>query len=172
MIQLEVESTKDIFSNLKDLWLSVLRNDKEWHFFYEGLVIYLRVPDHLESQVLDFLKAQKCKVVDRKPYVENIKTSVKYLKQFVPLFHYYSELAMVIDPKDLDDVFDRVYHTFLNMTRSEGQIDRLEPFCFNRHEAIKLWESMVLSKAAAARAYTIGYYTGLQKALEENGKDQ
>lgn len=149
---------------LKRLWKECsLSHDKNWHFFFEGPEMFIRVSDRLKD-IVAWLEANEIPIIDIFSYEENIPIAKKYIEHFLPIFHHFSELAMKSDVGEVADLCDRVFHCFLNVMRSgEAIADCVGLFGHSRNptsSASAFWESMMLCRDAIERSWFIGYFQG------------
>ena len=134
---------------LYQLWKDILCKDSKWHFFWEGSYTALRVEFNSVERVIKFLTENKVKFIDQGPWVDNIHTTRKYQKEFMSIFHSFSELAMKNIDSDIgqiDDLIDRVIHCFMNNLMTNDRVKDGGP----------LWEPLTIAKNAVFRSTMIG----------------
>jgi hypothetical protein len=138
---------------LVDLYKSVLHEDSRWHFFWEGSYSLLRFQAHFTSPVISFLHERDISYTYEGKWKDNIWVTEKYQSIFEGMFHSFSVMAMEMEFGDLEYVFDRVVHCFLNMSTSQELWTEME----RKHGGwAKLWEPFMASEYAAKRAITLG----------------
>ena len=136
-------------STLYQLWKDHLYKDDQWHFFWEGEYTALRISEDSALPVIHFLSANDIKFIDQGPWIDNIKITQKYQKEFAPIFHSFSELAMKnVNSKDdeIDQLIDRVIHCFMNNLMTKTRTEKEGIF----------WEPLLIAKSAIFRSITIG----------------
>jgi hypothetical protein len=139
---------------LQELYDTVLRGDKRWHFFWEGSYSLLRVSGGThEFDVIKFLVERGIEYEYKGKWEDNIWVTKKYQPIFEGMFHSFSVMALEMEFDDLEYVFDRVVHCFLNMSTSEELWTEME----RKYGGwATLWEPFMASEYAAKRAITLG----------------
>lgn len=148
---------------IKSLYRRILNKDDYWHFFFEGVFIVIRCQDRFVKNVSEILKKKNIKF-SVSDYEEDQKITKKYLKQFIPIFHNYSVLAMIY--KNEDDfltLLHRIVHCFLNPASSIDLIKK-----YNYENSPGTWESHLLADLATTHAYSRGKIIG---KIEEQHKE-
>lgn len=155
---------------IKDLHYQILKNDPEWHMFYEGQYSIIRCQFRFYKKVIRFFKSRNIKYEYIGRWIDGSYVVRKYNKFFKPLFHMYSKLSLELDEEDLYYVSDRVCHCFFNhqtyMAKQWVELD-----------GPHLWEASLMGRLATGRAMHAGrvdYHNYLtdkkklkQKTLEE-----
>jgi len=131
----------------------VLEEDPKWHFFYEDSYNIIRCSAEFEDALAEYL--DECGVEYSSPqvWVDGQTSTFKYQHVFSPMFHTFSMMAVIAeyDPDTIENIFDRVYHCFLN--------HQFLYLCYkyDQDNLHYLWESKILSNAAISRACFTGH---------------
>lgn len=141
---------------LKDLYDIILREDSQWHFFWEGNYTVIRCGS-TASKIERHLKRLNIKYEVEK-WEDNIPITNKYQEQFQIIFHGFSELAMNLKEDEIHPILERATHCFLNncLTKSNGLLD----LCKGMQLSNNLWESVAIAAVLIGRAYTTGWIVG------------
>lgn len=98
---------------IKSIYKKFLIFDSDWHFFYEGDYMLLRLKER-NPKIENYLKRRKVKFNVR--LWEDANRTVRSRQSaFRVLFHEFSVLCMVCKGKEFDSVAERIFHCFLNM---------------------------------------------------------
>jgi len=140
---------------LHTLWKEVLRRDSWWHFFYEGSYTLLRIGEiSFNNGIENHLVAYDIPYEIKKGWWEdNIPITSKFQKEFMYIFHGYSELAMKnfgTTSNKMKPLLDRVLHCFMNNMSSQKR----------RKQGGVYWEPEMIATCAVERALTIGHILG------------
>ena len=138
---------------IKTLYKKFLKNDKNWHFFYEGDYMLLRL-EKWNSKLDSYLKKKKI-VEGYSDWVDANDLVRKYQSIFKELFHCYSVLSMMVKEKDFMMALDRVIHCFCNMS-------------YNHYRSKKVNEADLLANYAVRKARMEGWT--MRKMEEEAEK--
>ena len=140
---------------LRGLWQFCLRYDQYWHFFWEGDYTVVRCSLSFQENVSGFLKRNGVVYAMNGEWVDNIPITKKYQKQFMGMFHAFSELAMQMEDDEFRLILDRVCHCFLNNCHTLKRVHKADDLVGTAW-ASTFWESLCLADVATGRAYTIG----------------
>lgn len=156
-----VEFNEDEEDILHELWETYLKDDKWWHFFYEGTYTVVRVSKPFVKKVTTFMKQKKVTCRKEGKWIDNIQITKRFQKEFMYIFHGYSTLAMKNIKENNERVsllLDRVIHCFMNnMSQDE-----------RRGEHYGMWEPIMIAESAILRAYTIGDILGRSRANKKS----
>lgn len=145
---------------LREMYAQIFSGDRNWHYFWEGPHVSLRVPETLLNDVHDFLGKAEVEYQVEGKYEDNIKITAKHQAQFERLFNVYSTLSFEMDEKDFWDVLDRVCHCFLNNARTMLADEDPDFHQWVGRMGPDIWEAMCLSKTAAERSLINGWMRG------------
>jgi len=144
---------------IKGAYCEVLRNDPEWHFFYENHYNIIRCSLGFYRELLEYLDECGVEYVEKGMWVDGQPTTRDFQHIFQPMFHTFSLMALEEYgwPK-IHSIFDRVAHCFLNH----------QYFVLQKYRNIRpiptLWESQIISENAMYRSHYVGRCDGIWEA--------
>jgi len=142
---------------IKEIYTEVLKDDDNWHFFYENNYNIVRCSESFYLEVIKKLKGLDIYYREKGEWVDEQIATRKYQHIYKGLFHYFTLMALEeYDEDDIGMIYDRVSHCFLN-----HQFYVLEDYK-NRYG--KHWEANIMSNALIGRSA----YTGMlyEKGIE------
>jgi len=151
---------------IKGAYCEVLRNDSEWHFFYEDIYNIIRCLPEFYDELLDYL--DECGVLysQRGVWIDGQPTTLRHQHIFQPMFHTFSLMALEeYNWWTIPNVFDRVAHCFLN-----HQYLILGNYVRTR-ACPALWESFLIQEIAMYRAHYTGRCEGIS-VTKQHYKDR
>lgn len=137
---------------IRTLYDEILMWDPEWHFFYEDQYMLVRCGDKYAERVMRILERIEVVYKDQGEWIDNIQITRDYQTAFSSVFHGYSELAMSINPEELEPVMDRIIHCFMNNVNS----DEFRKIPLPKIEESWIWEPTWIVLNAICRAFTLG----------------
>jgi hypothetical protein len=156
---------------MEEAWLhilyiyeNILKNDKYWHFFYECKYSIIRCSRKYKKKVKEYLEINNIKHEYNGPWIDGSYIVETYKEEFINLFHEFSMLAVKLDEKLLNQTADRVCHCFLNHCTYMAETYRKN---YGQHG----WESYLMGRLAADRAYYIGRLDTILGLKERAQKD-
>jgi len=109
----------DFNADMEQAWLhileiyeSILKKDKYWHFFYEGEYSIIRCSKKYQKKVEEYFKNNDIKYSFKGPWIDGSCIVELYKEAFISLFHEFSMLAVKLDESLLISTADRVCHCF------------------------------------------------------------
>jgi len=163
------ENTNAAWEIIKGAYCEVLRNDPEWHFFYEDTYNIIRCLPEFYDGLLDYL--DECGVLYSQigRWVDGQSTTLRHQHIFQPMFHTFSMMALE-EYKwwTITNILDRVVHCFLN-----HQYLVLDNYIKTRAYPA-LWESNLILENAMYRAHYTGRCEGIKgtkQYYEDKKKD-
>jgi len=145
---------------IKELHRRILKDDPEWHFFYEGKFSIIRCRNKFANRVEKFFEYNLIDCKYNGTWVDSSYAVREYIDFFKPLFHLYSTLALKLDDKDLFCVSDRVTHCFFNhqsyMAKSYVKV-----------YGQNLWEARLMGDLTVGRAHYAGRLDCYSEAVEK-----
>lgn len=152
---------------IRHLYYKILKNDPEWHFFYEGQYTIIRCQFRFYNKVVNFFNDRCIKYKYKGKWVDGSYVVRKYNKFFKPLFHMYSHLSLGLNEDDLYFVSDRVIHCFFNHQTymAKEHVNTYGPF---------LWEAEFMGKLSTNRSIYSGkvdYYNKLEDLKKSKKKE-
>jgi hypothetical protein len=142
---------------IKEIYTEVLKDDDNWHFFYENNYSIVRCSESFYPEVIEKLKQLDVYYREKGEWVDEQVATIKYQHIYKGLFHYFTLMALEeYDESDIGMIYDRVSHCFLN-----HQFYVLEDY---RKKHGRQWEANIMSSVLIDRAA----YTGM---LHERGHE-
>lgn len=145
-------SIEDRYSLIKDLYNEILKNDAEWHFFYEDeFGDFLRVSERYSDRVEKFLRTAQIEYELNPVWIEELPAVNLDLEYFKALFHLNSVFSIIYsgDDEELEsllhyfvDRYSHSLHNVLHLRRGGGVMGK---------------EAENLSKSVRMRAWYDGY---------------
>ncbi len=170
------------------LYNHVLKDDENWHFFYEGDFNIIRFSDEFEEKIFKCLDNTEKNVqlisVDStlvKDWTDDHEIVNEFKDEFIKVFHTNSVFAMKIFQKYLNKdeinyqkIADRILHGFFNNNYYNAVKEREHVKKIGYID--EAWEALTMTDMLFGRAYYLGmrgYYLKLQewKNKEENKSD-
>jgi len=157
---------QEAFDVLFTIYQSVLKEDKDWHFFYEGTYSFLRCGIDYKNNVKRWLDEHNVKYNQPiKEWKEPYDLTNKMQNQFSLVFHSLSVLVMELyfqNTQITEDLIcysaDRVIHPFLNMATYLQY--------FKDNIVLPNWEANIMADLAIFRAYNNGKNIGWQDGVQ------
>jgi hypothetical protein len=145
---------------IKELHRRVLKDDPEWHFFYEGNFSIIRCRNKFASRVEKFFEHSLIDYKYNGTWVDSSYAVRDYIDFFKPLFHLYSTLALKLNEGDLFHVSDRVNHCFFN---HQSYVAKSYVKAYGQN----FWEAQLMGELAVRRAHYIGRLDYFEEVLEK-----
>lgn len=148
-----------------------MREDPQWHYFYEDHYSLIRCSYKYCYRVKKYLDDNNIRYEwPIKTWNENTYMTCEYKHIYTELFHLFSTLVMEMYEKD-DGIYlyhasDRIIHPFLNhalyLAVISGQTEWYEERGFDVQE----WESIKMMDLARGRAHHIGVIVGEKNVIK------
>ena len=158
------------FSHLYKIYKTILHEDPQWHYFYEGHYSLIRCSYQYYEKVAKYLNDHDINYkYPGQFWTENTYMTREYMHIYKELFHYFSILVMEMyengDGNHLFLAADRIIHPFFNhalyLAEMDGQLDYYKEMGL----IVDNWEVDKMAYLASGRAYHAGKIAG-QKELQ------
>lgn len=144
---------------IKHIYDNILVNDNNWHFFNEGSYYILRCSEQFYDEVCYELEQAGFGINECGEWIDEQYITRKYQDVYQIMFHGFSVMAMKdYDYEELDYIYDRVSHCFLN-----HQLLKWIGALMEDDAKIKLdryWEPTIVSRNALRRMDYMAYIDG------------
>jgi len=151
------------WSFIKDVYFDVLKQDKQWHFFYEDYYTVFRFSNEFKNEFVEYLSQRKVVYSEPIEWIDSSKIVEKYKEEYTQLFHIFSMFAIFVPVEEANQVFDRIAHPYWNHSWYKMKDFRNS---INTHRLNSHWEEILIAKNAINRAYYNGYYDHIHSMKE------
>jgi hypothetical protein len=149
------------FAHLVELYNQLLKDDPNWHYFYEDHYSLVRCSLKYRDKVKKFFDDRNIKYKwPATGWSETLYTTSIYKKRFKALFHNFSVLTIEMfnnsDGKYLHEAADRICHCYLNHALYLAHVSGYTDYYTQSGYPIDFWEADKMADLTARRAYHIG----------------
>lgn len=135
----------------QDLYNKILKDDPQWHLFYEDQYDIVRFSYRFLNDVEECLQENHVRYWIKGEWTDDSVTVMENQDIYLGLFHSFSELAMRDISKDIANNLDRIIHCFLN-----HQFLTLDDCC-------AVWEERFVSNYLINRSFYTGRCCGVNQ---------
>jgi hypothetical protein len=139
-----------------EIYEDVLKDDKNWHFFYENWYNIIRCSASFYPELIKKLDELNVYYVEHGEWVDEQPTTRKHQDIYQGLFHYFTLMSFTgYETDDIKLIYDRVSHCFLN-----HQFYKLKNY---REKRGRHWESDIMYDVMRGRTDYSAYcfYKGI-----------
>lgn len=158
------EQHERFWETLNLMYAGFLKDDPQWHFFYEGDYSHIRFSKRYVEHVCEYLRSANFTFSEIKRWIDDSPTVEEFKEEFIALFHNFSVIAIKfktnrrieVSAEELEFLADRIIHCFLNhMYYKAMDMYTMD----NIHDTS--YELIILSNIAKNRAWYLGRLQGI-----------